>query len=66
MKFIKHIFSGILLVFTLVFNAGFFTFAYQLAYGDLLQEENIPLGIIIALFLYGMYWAYCVETFKTK
>lgn len=67
MNFIKHIFSGSLLWFTLVFNPMFLFFFYQAIFvPDAFYEGMLGYGVIIAIGIYSTYWAYCIKTFKEQ
>ena len=67
MKFIKHIFSGWFIIFTIVFNIGVIVYFYQLFFNpESLYEGMSVIGTIMVLGIYSAYWLYCIKTFKNK
>lgn len=67
MKFLKYIFSGSLLLFTLVFNFIFMFFFYEVFFNpDSFYEGMMGPGIFLAVGIYSMYWAYCIKTFREQ
>lgn len=65
MKFIKHIFTGTLLLLTIVSNFIFLFFFYDLIFRpeDFYEGMAVP-GAAVAVSIYAMYWAYCIKTYK--
>lgn len=67
MRFIKHIFTGWLILFTLIFNIGIVFYFYQLFFHPESFYQGMEVtGTLISLALYIAYWIYCYKTFKNK
>ena len=67
MKFIKHIFTGWLIVYTLLFNAGLVYYFYELFFNPESFYEGVAvIGTIAVLGIYTIYMLYCIKTFKGK
>jgi hypothetical protein len=65
MKFIKHIFTGSLILFTLVFNFIFpYMFWFLIFRPEYVYEGMTGPAAIIGIGIYSMYWAYCIKTFR--
>lgn len=67
MKFLKHILTGWLAVMSVFFNALLIGFLYQVFFNpDSFYEGMLVISTIFALGIYTGYWAYCVQSFKSK
>lgn len=67
MKFLKYIFTGWNILISLFFNVGIIVYFYRLYFFPESFFQGMPLaGSIIVLVIYGVYWAWCYESYKTK
>ena len=68
MKFLKHLFTGWMSIFTLFFNTGFIFYFYQLLFNleSFYTLGGTILGTLVVLLVYGMYWGYAIKTFKDQ
>ena len=67
MKFIKHIFTGWLIFFTLFINGGTTYYFYQLFFNaQSFYQGMVVIGTIAVLGINITYWLYCIKEFNNK
>lgn len=67
MKFLRYIFTGWLLFFTLIFNGGTIFYFYQLFFNpQSFYQGMVIMGTIAVLGIETIYWVYCIKNFKNK